>query len=127
MSGQVIIVVSDLDDPKHGEITVAENPKEAAHHIETLLEAGFEQDRLRVFNGSEMSLRVVHRPVVALVSGGSSGTAAGATDNSSDHQTDIQREPEPVVLRTKNETREEVKAAPLVKNGVRFSAMFRPA
>ena len=45
MSEAVIVVVSDLDDAKHGEINVVENLQKAARLVETLLEAGFDQTR----------------------------------------------------------------------------------
>ena len=40
---------------------------EAQRFVETLLEAGFEQENIRVFAGREMSVRVSQQPVVALV------------------------------------------------------------
>jgi hypothetical protein len=62
----VIILVSDPDDPKHGEITVADDADKAERLIESLLEAGYEQNRVRVFTGSENQMRVSHRPVVSI-------------------------------------------------------------
>ena len=69
MSEQVMVIVADLDDPKHGEINVVESVHKGARLVETLLEAGFDQARIRVFSGAEMDMRVRHRPVVALVGG----------------------------------------------------------
>src|SRR2546427_4550708 len=70
MSNRMIVMVSDLDDPKHGELSVLESHEKAARMVETLLESGFEQERIRIFNGDEMGMQIAHRPVVALVSGG---------------------------------------------------------
>src|SRR5712691_2922323 len=70
MSNGVIVMVSDLDDPKHGELNVLESHEKAARMVEKLLESGFEQKRIRIFNGDEMGMQIAHRPVVALVSGG---------------------------------------------------------
>ena len=66
MDTQVIILVADRDDPKHGEITVLGNTTEAERLVETLLEAGFGQEHIRVFGGSEIQPRVSQRPVVTL-------------------------------------------------------------
>ena len=46
MSTKVIVMVSDRDNAKRGEITVAENPRTAAHRVETLLEAGFHPQQI---------------------------------------------------------------------------------
>ena len=63
----VIILVSDPDDPKHGEVTVINDPLEAERVVETLLEAGYEQERFRVFSGKEREVLVSYRPVVSLI------------------------------------------------------------
>ncbi len=67
MTTRVIVLVADRNDPRHGEITIRDNTAEAERLVETLLEAGIEQDRIRVFAGGEMDAQVTHRPVVALV------------------------------------------------------------
>lgn len=127
MSDKVIVMVCDLDDPKHGELNVLQSPKEASRHVESLLEAGFEQARIRVFNGDEMTMTVAHRPIVALVSGGSSSSGGNSGTSHDDHASEEESQEEVVVANTRSETREEVKAAPGTKNGLRFSTMFRPA
>ncbi len=127
MSGKTIVIISDLDDPKHGEITVVEGAHKAARLVETLLEAGFEQQRIRIFTGDEMDMQVTHRPVVALISGGS-----GATDAADQPEQPVEPEAtahedganrQPAGARTKAEVEA---AEPLVKDGIRFSTMFRP-
>lgn len=70
MSESVVVLVTDLDDDKHGEITVVVSPVKAASLIETLLEAGFAQERLHVFRGAEMAAQVTYRPVVSLATEG---------------------------------------------------------
>ena len=57
MTTKFIVLVADRDDPKHGE-------------VETLLEAGFERERVRVFTGTEMEAQVSQRPKVELVERG---------------------------------------------------------
>ena len=120
MSEAVIVIVSDLDDAKHGEINVVENLQKAARLVETLLEAGFDQTRLRVFSGDELDMRVRHRPVVALVTG---DQPADGSSEAGDHH-----EKQPINSGNKSESRKQEAAANLYeRNGVRFSTAFRPA
>lgn len=67
---KIIVLVSDKDDSKHGEISVLDDPQHAERLVETLLEAGFEQERIRVFTGNSSEFQVSHRPVVALTADG---------------------------------------------------------
>jgi hypothetical protein len=121
MPDSVMVIVSDLDDAKHGEINVVETPQKAARLVETLLEAGFDQARIRVFTGAEMDMRVRHRPVVALVT----SDEAGETEEGEEAQS------APVAAGTKAESRKEALAAapaePYQQNGQKFSGAFRPA
>ena len=115
-----MVIVADLDDAKHGEINVVESPQKAARLVETLLEAGFDQGRIRVFNGAEMDMRVRHRPVVAFVTG----------DDAAESAQDARVSPaeQPVASGAKAETRKEAIAADLYqRNGQKFSTAFRPA
>ena len=105
MSDKVIVVVSDRDDAKHGEVTVVDNPRTAAHLVETLLEAGFDQGRIHLFSGNKTEMQVSSRPVVALVDDSPAGGAIEA---------------EEAAARVDAE-----EATPFVKNGVRFSSLFR--
>ncbi len=72
-SEKIIVLVCDKDDSKHGEITIMDDPQKAERLVETLLEAGFEQDRIRVFAGRTSEFQISHRPVVALVDGQEGG------------------------------------------------------
>jgi len=67
MGTRYIVLVNDRDDPKHGEVTVLDDAKKAERLVETLLEAGFDTERFRVFTGTEMDMQVHHRPVVSLL------------------------------------------------------------
>ena len=67
MTAKVIVLVADRDDPKHGEIVVVDTTAEAERLVETLLEAGFDRERVRVFTGTEMEAQVSQRPKVELV------------------------------------------------------------
>mgnify|MGYP005836438205 FL=1 len=66
MTDQIIILVTDRGDSQHGEITVLESTEKAERLIETLLEAGFEQERIRVFTGADIPMQVSYRPVVEI-------------------------------------------------------------
>ena len=70
MTAKVIVLVADRDDSKHGEIVVVDTTAEAERLVETLLEAGFDQQRVRVFTGTEMEAQVSQRPKVELVERG---------------------------------------------------------
>ncbi len=109
MSTKVIVMVSDKDNAKRGEITVADNPRTAAHLVETLLEAGFRQGQIKLYSGAEAEMRVSSRPKVALVDGSSTPTARESV------------EPDETAEKSADE-----EATPFVKNGVRFSSLFRP-
>lgn len=120
MSESVMVIVADLDDAKHGEINVVESPQKAARLVETLLEAGFDQGRIRVFSGGEMDMRVRHRPIVALVSGADAETSVGTQEGATTDQ--------PVASGTKADTRKQsLEPEMYQRNGQKFSTAFRPA
>lgn len=83
MDETIIVLVSDKDDSKHGEISILDDPQKAERLVETLLEAGFDESRIRVFNGRSSDFEVNHRPVVALVDGSSEGTRRPAAQGKS--------------------------------------------
>ena len=66
MTTKFIVLVADRDDPKHGEIVVVDTTAEAERLVETLLDAGFDRERVRVFTGTEMEAQVSQRPKVEL-------------------------------------------------------------
>ena len=66
MSDKFVLVVSDEKDDKHGEISVLDSAHETERLVETLLEAGIDQERIRVLTGSEAEFATTYRPVVAL-------------------------------------------------------------
>ena len=128
MSGKTIVMIYDQDDNKHGEISVMESPQKAARLVETLLEAGFERDRIRVFTGDEMGLQVTHRPVVALVNGGAPAAQPSETSEEAPAAPEPESELEEVLQEVKSELHEvAVASAPFTKDGIRFSTAFRPA
>ncbi len=77
---KIIVLVSDRGDSKHGEISVLDDPRKAEQLVETLLEAGFDEDRIRVFTGQASEFEVKHRPVVALANEGEEVSPAAVTE-----------------------------------------------
>jgi hypothetical protein len=130
MSGRTIVMVSDLDEASRGEIHVLEGADEGARLIEALLESGLEQERIRIFVGEEMQMEVRHRPVVSLSAANSpirtSEEAARSQEGSPMPQPpEEEEETSPVTARAHSLHFEEIAAEPFVKNGVRFSSLFR--
>jgi|GEM_PF-3024153 len=121
MAAKIIVLVADREDERHGEITVVSDARKAERLIETLLEAGFERERIRIFSGGEMDIEVAHRPVVSLVREQLDGHAA-------EEDPGAEEETEPEAERVGKEAREEKDpAAALAHSGVRFSSLFRSA
>ena len=139
MTNKVIVMVSDLDDASHGEINVMESPEHAARFVETLLESGFEQERVRVFGGDELQMQVHHRPVVNLLTGARGGQKEEAPKQEAPAQAPEPQQERvevaaaktaPVAANVASHAKavlEEIAAQPFVRNGVRFSSQFRPA
>ncbi len=125
MSSRTLVVVYEQNDEKRGEITIVENAQKAARLVETLLEAGFERDRIRIFNGGEMSMQVTHRPVVALVDEGDSPSRAPSENVTEVAPKPTKAEIEAEAVLVKASARDA--PAPLIRDGVRFSQAFRPA
>lgn len=125
MSERTIVLVYDGTDQKHAETSVMDDPHAAARLVETMLEAGFEQGRIRIFTGTEMEMQVTHRPVVALVNGDAPGeTQEKAIDAPADNEADTEQ----ALPRAKAEREEAgVSAIAGMKDGVRFSSLFRTA
>lgn len=119
MSTKMIVLVSDREDPKHGEVTVLDDARRAERLVETLLEAGFERERIRVFTGAEMDVQISQRPVVALV--GEETEASLAPEGLPSEE---EREPEEAPDGTAKEE-EQAEVTAYVQNGVRFSSLFR--
>jgi len=125
MSEKTIVMILEQADDKRGEISILDDAHKAARLVETLLEAGFEQDRIRVFTGGEMEMQVTHRPVVALVGGDAPPVEQ---DSAIDGPAEPEAETEEALPRAKAELQEAgASVTPGFKDGVRFSSLFRPA
>lgn len=115
MSAKIILLVSDSDDSKFGEIIVLDEIRKAESAIEALLEAGFEQERVRVFAGAEINIQVIYRPLVVLAS------ALAESAEESDHRLDDQADPEVDEVRAGGRQPERVES--LTGNGRRGSGV----
>ncbi len=80
MADKFILVVSDPENSKQNEVTVLDSADDAKRTLESLLEAGYEQDGLRVFAGSQIDVVATYRPVVALVSDSAALEAGDMTE-----------------------------------------------
>lgn len=134
MSEKIIVLVTDRGDSRHGEISMVDDPGKAEKLVETLLEAGFELERIHVFTGRESDFQVSQRPVVALV----------GEDEEDEAPVRVARQeaaaPEPVADAKEtesgdsqgeegktSETEEEVGATAGTAAPVKFSSLFRSA
>lgn len=122
MAGTIVVMVLEQDDPSRGEIRILRDSTEAARLAEGLIESGVETERIRIFDATELSMKVAHRPVVSL--------GADETDYASAPV--LEEEPEPVAVLAGGAEEEfpaqdeqSFSEEPLVRNGVRFSSLFK--
>ncbi len=117
MSDKFVLVVSDESDRKHGEISVLDTAHETERLVETLLEAGFDQERIRVFTGSEAEFVTTSRPVVSFYGEANQTTepARPASDHVEPEATDIEPETEVEAVEANS------------GNGSSMSSLFRSA
>lgn len=66
----MVVMLLDPDDAKRGEITVVDDAKAAARMVESFLEAGYKQERIRVFSATPLQMQIVHKPVVSFTDDG---------------------------------------------------------
>ena len=128
MSKTVIVVVTDLDNAAHGEINVLKSPEEAAQLVETLIESGYDQARIRAFAADEFHINVYHRPVVALTTAADAETVKEPELSGAGEEAD-QEEDVPAVSAELAASLLTAEAAPVpfMRSGVRFSTQFGPA
>jgi hypothetical protein len=124
MTARFVVMVTDPDDARHGEITVLEDRKQAERLIETLLEAGSDQERIRVLTGAEIQMQVSHRPIVSL-----EAHAALLSENLPPPKPSAEAGESPGAAPWEEPQLEDAEPAnaPFVQNGVRFSSLFRPS
>ena len=130
MSEKIIVLVSDRGDSKHGEVSVLDDPQKAERLVETLLEAGFESERIRVFSGRASEFEISHRPVVALMAEGEEGEVQAQPQAAAEEPAPVTAMPEAAPqAEAAAETGEEeaVAAGAETAAPVRFSSLFRSA
>ncbi len=121
MTGTTVVMVLDRDDPKRGAITILSTPHEAARVAENLLEAGTELGRIRVFDATELSMKVEHKPVVSL--GDNIEEEPVPAYEELLEEPELELEPDPLVVSAAESVDEAEE--PLVRNGIRFSSLFK--
>ena len=130
MSENIIVLVSDRGDSKHGEVSVLDDPQKAERLVETLLEAGFEPERIRVFTGRASEFEISHRPVVALMAEGEAGEpqarAEGGVEETAPVTDTAEAAPQVEAIAETGEE-EAVAAGTEMAAPVRFSSLFRSA
>ena len=96
MSDRFVLLVSDENDRKHGEISALDTAQETERLLETLLEAGFDQERIRVLTGLEAEFVTTYRPVVSLADEANQTTepARSESDHMEPEATEIEAETE---------------------------------
>ncbi len=62
-----MVIVADTDEETSGDIAFFGSAEESAAHVESLLEAGYQQERIGVFGIEKLTTHVRHRPVVTIV------------------------------------------------------------
>jgi len=130
VSEKIIVLVSDRGDSKHGEVSVLDDPQKAERLVETLLEAGFEPERIKVFAGRASEFQVSHRPVVALMAEGEEGEPQARPEVAIEETAPkVETRQAAAKAEPSDETGEEepVAAGAEMAAPVRFSSLFRSA
>ncbi len=117
MTAQFIVLLAEEKDAARGELKFLNTSADVAQFIEVLLEGGYVQENIRVFHGNEIELAVTYRPVVFLAA----AEAAPA-------EPDPDASPDDTAPRDGDVPEgDESDEAQGVRNGVRFSELFRPS
>ena len=67
MSTKMIVLVDDKETEGSTEITVLDTAEQAERLVETLLEAGYAAQRVRIFAATQNEFVTTYRPVVSFV------------------------------------------------------------
>ena len=118
MTAQFIVLLTEGKDAARGELRFLDAPADVAHYIEVLLEGGHAKENIRVFHGNEIELEVSYRPVVSL---------AAAEEEDSRPEAEALPEGEAQNGDLPEGELPEGDEVQGVRNGVRFSELFRPS
>lgn len=117
MTAQFVVLLTDENDPDRGEIKVLASAGDVARYVEVLLESGAAPERVRVFHGAEIALEISYRPVVSLSASREQPAAPSSESLPVADPGEAEAAPES----------EEPAETPGMRNGVRFSELFRPS
>ncbi|MCH8814622.1 MAG: hypothetical protein IH957_05905 [Chloroflexi bacterium] len=115
MASRYLLFLADEKDRERGGISFFDDAKEAAGHAESLLEAGYEQDRIRIFSSDEMDVEVTHKPVVSLT----------GADREASQPSEATVSPEAESDDDDDDDDDEKSEVAGVKDGVRLSSLFK--
>lgn len=135
---RIIVLVCDKGDDRHGEISVLDDPQKAERLVETLLEAGFEADRIHVYTGRPSEFQIRQRPVVSLAVDRQEAAIPSPGESSGQPQPASEpvagAEPQPAQPEERGEEaptgaveEEPASTEPQPAEPVRFSSLFRSA
>lgn len=120
-----MILISDSDGSGRVQLLEFTDGNEAVQRLEQLIAEGIPQESIRAFNAVELEMQVSHRPVVSLngaASGGESAAPAQAAPASVNSQTEAGES----VQQDAASVAEGEGETPMVRDGVRFSSLFKP-
>jgi len=116
-----MVLLTDEKDAARGEVRWLDSAAAVAHYVETLLEGGFRSECIRVFHATEIALEVSYRPVVSLAASNDEPRDAPAARDQPEGE-----DPDPSAGEQADDGELEEEAQG-VRNGVRFSELFRPS
>lgn len=125
MTARTMILISDNDGSGRVQLLEFTDGNEAVQRLEQLIAEGIPQESIRAFNAVELEMQVSHRPVVSLngsAAGGESAAPAQAAPVSANSQAEdggAAQQDAASVAEGEGET-------PMVRDGVRFSSLFKP-
>lgn len=124
-----MILIDDGDGSGRVQLLEFSDGHEAEQRLEQLIAEGIPQESIRAFNAVELEMQVSHRPVVSLNGNGSGGEPSAAAQpaavdaNSQTPEGDAVQQDAASVAEGEGEGEGET---PMVRDGVRFSSLFKP-
>lgn len=128
MAIQTLILIRDQENADRMELVEFTEAQEAERYLEQLLADGADPSAVRVFNAEELDMQISHRPVVSLNPGGEeSRPQTEAQEAPSAVNSEVQAAPATHTNGATDTPTTETRDEPFVRDGVRFSELFKPA
>lgn len=124
MTSRTLILIDDGDGSGRVQFLEFADGHEAEQRLEQLIAEGIPQESIRAFTATELEMQVSHRPVVSLNGGSASQSApapevAPVTANSQSQDGDPAGQDAAAPADGDGES-------PMIRDGVRFSSLFKP-